>query len=357
METALTTTARSHRFDDLSEALWPPERPAVERDIRCRGCGQRNRVQVSVAVLTPERYRCGSCEQPLFFGKDEALRGLSPAAYQHSRDRRLLALLQSIPGAASGIRWALERVGDRSVHLLFMSDAVRCDGEQFPEIVALTAKACSRLGVPRTPTVYLGESPFMNASTTGVGDPVIVVRSALLDQMDDTEVLAILGHELGHLHSHHPLYQTVAHALLQAGASGSALVRVVGLPLQGALMRWSRAAELTADRAALLVSRDLEACMSMLFTLAAGNRPGTKERTRRRLAPFLRQCREVARYHTSHGLSGIMAGYLEMNRTHPHLAKRVVHLVEWVEHGSYLNILSGEYPRVGVSPPRLEGGS
>jgi len=53
----------------------------------------------------------------------------------------------------------------------------------------------------------------MNAMTTGVREPVIVVHSALLDQMNDEEVLAIIGHELGHLHAEHPLYHTVVTTL------------------------------------------------------------------------------------------------------------------------------------------------
>jgi Zn-dependent protease with chaperone function len=193
------------------------------------------------------------------------------------------------------------------------------------------------------PAVYLGESPYMNALTTGVREPVIVVQSALLDQMNDDAVLAVLGHELGHLHSDHPLYHSVASALVMGGSAASSGVRLLGLPIQRVLLRWLRHSELTADRAALLASRDIGACIGLMLTFAGGNRPGTSRRTKIKLAPFIRQCRELARSQIGLSVDGVIGGYLAASRTHPHVAARVHHLIQWVEHGSYLRILAGHY--------------
>jgi Zn-dependent protease with chaperone function len=174
---------------------------------------------------------------------------------------------------------------------------------------------------------------------------VIVVRSALLDQMNNRELIAVLGHELGHLHAEHPLYQSVAHTLLQGGASASHAVRLLSLPIRRALLRWTRCAELTADRAGLLASRDLHACISVMLIFAGGNRPGTSTRTQIRLAPFIRQCRELARMRARDSVDNVLGTFLTLDRTHPHLAWRVMHLIQWIEHGNYLNILSGDYIR------------
>jgi hypothetical protein len=62
-----------------------------------------------------------------------------------------------------------------------------------------------------------------------------------------------------------------------------------------------------------------------------------------RLGPFIRQCRELAQVQIG-SVDGIIGGYLSSGRTHPHVAMRVYHLVQWVEHGSYLSILAGHYP-------------
>jgi Zn-dependent protease with chaperone function len=330
---------------ELLQAIWPQERAVPVRTVRCRHCGRHNRVKVPLAIAAQERQCCGACSGKLFLGRDEPLRDLASEAYQHSLDRRSLAALRSIPGVPALMRRLLEYAGDRTAQLLFMSEAIQCGEDQFPELIALLDRARMRLGMTERPVAYLGESPHMNALTTGVKEPIIVVRSALLDQMNDDEMIAILGHELGHLHADHPLYQGVARALVYGGATVSPAIRLLALPIERLLLRWLRHAEVTADRAALLASRDLGACIGMMFTFAGGNRPGTSKRTQMRLDTFVRQCRTLTSRQMRSALDGLVGSYLAAGRTHPYLAVRVIELIHWVEHGRYLNILAGDYPR------------
>jgi Zn-dependent protease with chaperone function len=341
----MTQTDRTDADDELQEAIWPKDRPTPTRILRCRHCRRRNRIPVPIAVMTPERVACGGCGGALLVARDQPLELLSSTAYQHSLDRRSLDALRSVPGLPRFVEWALGSVGDRSAHILFLSDAILCGDNQFPELVALMNRARRRIDLPYEPTLFLGESPHMNAMTTGTKMPVIVVRSALLDQMNNEELVAILGHELGHLHADHPLHQSVARMLLQGGAASSSLVRLLGMPLRRALLKWIRSAELTADRAALLASGRLTACIGVMLNFAGGNRPGISDRTRMRFGPFIEQCRFLARIQTPYSFDGILGEYLAMDRTHPHVAWRVMNLIQWIEHGNYLNILGGEYVR------------
>jgi Zn-dependent protease with chaperone function len=140
--------------------------------------------------------------------------------------------------------------------------------------------------------------------------------------------------------------------LLSGGVAVSPAVRLLSLPIQRMLLRWLRHSELTADRAALLVSRDVPACIGVMLTFAGGNRPGTAKRTRMRLAPFVRQCREVGAAQAGFTFDRVIAGYLAATRTHPHVAARVNHLIQWVEHGNYLSILAGNYTQESPAPAR-----
>lgn len=329
----------------LESLLWTDKKESPTRTIRCRHCRTLNRVKVRPAVAQPEKIRCGSCDQALFLGPGAPLLDLSPEAYQHGLDRRAVAALQSIPGLPRYIRKLLRAVGDRTAHTIFMSQAIRCSDEQFPELTQVVSKACDRLDVRQRPVVYLGESPYMNAMTTGVGRPVLVVHSALLDQMSDAELLAVVGHELGHLQSEHPLYGSVARVLVQGWVSTSSTARALAWPIRGTLLRWLRYAELTADRAALLASGSVRASIGMMSIFAGGNRPGTANRTKLQLAPFVEQCRRLARLESRSTAQWLLGGYLSMGRTHPPVAARVVELLHWVEHGNYLDILAGNYLR------------
>ena len=52
----------------------------------------------------------------------------------------------------------------------------------------------------------------------------------------------------------------------------------------------------------------------------------------------------------SKGLDAMLSEQLSADRTHPHLARRVMHLINWVRYGNYLDIISGDYPRRPARP-------
>jgi Zn-dependent protease with chaperone function len=331
--------------DGFRDAVWPVTESPPTRTIRCRRCGMKNRVRVPEAVVFPQHHECGACGGALFLSRDEPLAGMSSTTYEHSLDRKSLAALKSIPSFQSLAQWALTRVGDRAARMMFTANAVRCAEDQFPELLGMLETARKRLDIPFRPTLFLGESPHMNAMAAGIGDPMIVVHSALLDQLRDEEVVAVLGHELGHLHPSHQLFHTLAQVLLVGGATALGLAATLGWPLRAALLKWKRCSELTADRAALLACRDFPTSIRLLLKFAGGYRPGTSSRTKMRLGPFIRQARDLARQQSSNALDGAISAWIAMDRQHPFVTWRVMHLIQWAEHGTYLDIMAGDYPR------------
>ena len=106
-----------------------------------------------------------------------------------------------------------------------------------------------------------------------------------------------------------------------------------------ALLEWSRAAELSCDRAAALVTRDPLAVCRTLMSLTAGVKPTTSTSTptsagRRRTA-------RAARASTGPAL------WLELGVTHALPVKRVHEVMEWVRGGDFDRIVGGEYPQRG----------
>ncbi|MFY0525689.1 M48 family metallopeptidase [Archangium gephyra] len=329
----------------LAQALWPDAKQVPVKLLECRHCGRRNRVQVSRAILEPHHCECGACGEPLFLAPHEPLTHIASNAYEHSLDRTTLAALKGIPGFPALMRWLMTQLGERSFRLLNLSSSVLCGEDQFPELVALLERSRQSLDLGLRPTLFLSESPHANAATYGSEEPAVTIFAGLLDQLDDTEVVSVMGHELGHMHAEHGLYRTVAVVM----ASGTHLLGTVGqvlsFPLQKALYKWMRCSELTADRAGLLACRDLGASLNVLMKLAGGNRPGVTRRTKMQLAPFIRQARTLAKLEEDNWFDGLLATLMTMDSSHPFVAWRVMHLLEWVEHGNYLEILAGHYER------------
>lgn len=332
--------------EGLAEALWPDASQVPSKVVTCRHCAQKNRVQVPTAVLDPDSCECGACGEALFLPATEALKNISSTAYEHGLDRTALEALKSLPGFPALMRWVLANLGERSIRLFNLSTSVLCGEEQFPELVQLLDRARHTLDIPYQPTLFLTESPFANAMTFGVEEPSIVVHGALLDQLTDTQVVGVLAHELGHLHADHTLYRSLAYVLASGGAMLGAIGRILSWPLQKALAKWSRCSELTADRAGLLGCRDLPAYLGVLLRLAGGHRPGIVGRTEMKLAPFIRQARSLKDLEASSWFDGFLATLMTLDAQHPFVAWRVMHLLDWVENGNYLDILAGHYEKV-----------
>lgn len=129
------------------------------------------------------------------------------------------------------------------------------------------------LGLPRLPKAYLLEMSVPAAFTFGIRDQhFLVLSSGLLETFDKEEVKAAIGHECGHIKCHHIKYHTLAE-LLVMGAELSleiagGILNIISPILRLMLLSWHRESEISADRAALIVSGDPAKPISLLRKLA-----------------------------------------------------------------------------------------
>ncbi len=201
-----------------------------------------------------------------------------------------------------------------------LGHAVKVGPRQFPRVHRLAERASETLGIA-TPTVYIVNSPVMNAATFGTNDDsVIMVHSALIDHFSDDELLSVLGHECGHIHNDHVVYLTALHYLrVIAGA----FVRWLMAPAEVALMGWLRRAEITCDRAGLLCCKDLEVSTRALTKLALGS---SKLYDELNMEAFIDQYEEM---------KDSIGRYSEIRASHPFLPKRVIALRHFAESALY----------------------
>ena len=267
---------------------------------------------------------------------------ISPATWQHPADRAALAALKKVPGLDLVLSRVIGATTERSLRLLHLSSAVRVNKNQFPRVYRLHHEACAIFNVieSKMPELYIAQTPVLNASAVGVQNPFIVLNSSTLEALNDQELLAILGHEIGHCVSGHVLYKTLLSLLIRF-TTIAASIPLAGLPLLGviaALREWDRKSELSADRAGLLAVQDPEIAFNLLMKLAGGSQidqMNTEE--------FFKQAAEY-----EGGGSLIDGVYKLLNlfgTTHPFAVIRLVELKSWVDSGSFGKIIGGDYIR------------
>ena len=274
------------------------------------------------------------------------LEGISPRAYQHPADRAASAALQRIPYLDEVVRRLIALGYERALHAVTLGAAIRLGERQLPGVWVLHREVFHVLDLDdAVPDLYLTQFPFANAYTIGSQRPIVLLNSHLLDLLDDAGRRAVLAHEAAHVHSDHVLYQTALLILLRLGSSR--LPSLAGLPLLGirlALLEWFRAAELSCDRAAALVTRDATAVCRSLMVLAAGAAADELN-----LDAFIAQAAEYDE--GGKGLDRLTKLMNDLHLTHPMPVRRVRQLTDWVHSGEYDRIVDGEYIRRGHEPP------
>ncbi|MFL5356460.1 M48 family metallopeptidase [Archangium sp.] len=148
-----------------------------------------------------------------------------------------------------------------------LAEAFRLTRSTAPGVMDALAACKETLGHDGPVEVFVHPEPVIRASAVDgpPETPAIVLSARLLEVLTDAELRFVLGHELGHLVLEHFALPLPA-AAMAADTSGGSLRRSVAL----GLYVWSRAAEVSADRAGLLCARDAEAAASALFKLTAG---------------------------------------------------------------------------------------
>jgi Zn-dependent protease with chaperone function len=274
------------------------------------------------------------------------LEGLSPRAFQHPADRAATAALQQVPYLDAVVRRLIELGYERALRQAMLGSAVRLGQQQLPRIWVLEREVFHVLDLEDVPDLYMTQFPLANALTFGSGRPVIVLNSEIVRLLDTEGLRVVIAHEGAHILSDHVLYQTALTILLQLGAS-IRLPIFAGLPLyaiRSALLEWSRAAELSCDRAAALVTRDPMAVCRVLMTISGGEAVDELN-----LDAFMKQGLDYDE--KGSGIERLTRLFMQLNITHPMPVRRTHELLDWVRSGEYDRIKDGSYVRRGAEAP------
>lgn len=266
--------------------------------------------------------------------------GISSRAYEHPADRSALVALRKLSGFDTVFKALSGLLPERSLRLLYLSDSVRVSDAQFAHLNDMLRDACYILDLEKVPPMYVTQDPKPNAMCIGLDEPIIVVTTGLVELLDEEEMQAVVGHEVGHALSGHAVYRTVLLFLtsLALKVAWIPLGNVAIMAIVTALREWFRKSELSADRAGLLVGQDLQASMRGLMKLAGGHHLHEMN-----VDAFLAQAEE---YEAGGDLRDSVLKILNvLPRSHPFTAVRAAELKRWSESRDHQRIMDGHYAR------------
>ncbi len=195
---------------------------------------------------------------------------MSPQDFRYSNDKNLFDLYLQNPKVIQikeKIKNLVSGYGMSHTRNLY-AHSVQLQPEIYPDIFKSLNETCKALGFKETIKVFINQSPFLNGYCfrDASGSPIMGLHSALVEKFTGDELKFVMGHELGHLMFEHSELPMPIIAQFR-DPKGETLLKIESII---ELFVWSRAAEISADRAGYAAIGNLEASVNALFKLSSG---------------------------------------------------------------------------------------
>lgn len=280
--------------------------------------------------------------------------GISSEAFRHPLDYQAELALRSLPGFDLVARRFMEFVYERPRYVFLMGNSIEVTPRQYASIYHLFREYVRDLDVSPEPALFVSQSPVLNAYALGQERPCIVLSSGLLDALTEAELRSAIAHELGHIKCGHTTLTQMANWAVTLVFSLTnmtfGLSTLVSTGIIMAFYEWLRKAELSADRAALLLLDDPDPVLHSMMRLSGGSSRYNHELN---LEEFIRQSERYQGLDQD-GLNQVYKFFLYNNvsggvfLTHPFTVERVQFLRSWATSSEFQQIRAGNYRRTGA---------
>lgn len=280
--------------------------------------------------------------------------GISSEAFRHPLDHQAEQALRNLPGFDLIARKFVEFVYERPQLVYLMGNTIQVGPRQYSTIYQIFRECVRDSDIYPEPALFVSQNPQANSYALGQENPYIVINTGILELLDEAEIRVVIAHELGHIKCGHTiLIQMAMWAMSAASVLGELTFGIGNFVTQGliyAFFEWRRKAELSSDRAALLVMDDLNPVMSTMMKLSGGSNKYANECS---LQEFIKQSEnyqaldedglnQVYKFLIYNGAQGMML-------SHPFPVERLHYLRAWAVSEEYQQIRRGNYQRSPAS--------
>ena len=279
------------------------------------------------------------------------IEGLNPREYEHPSDRNALDVLEKTPGLDLLVRKFFDLSIEKFLRLEFIGSNLKVTPGSLPDIYEILEEACEILNLKTTPEIYVRPDDYfrklevstnnLQGLTVGVEKPLVVISTACIESFSRSELLFVLGCEVGRLKSQHVLYENIAWLFPLIGSVMSsipglgAITSTFTVTVNLALIQWLRMADYTADRAGLLACQDINSAMTALAKIAGLPK---KYFDSFNIDDFVTQAREFEGFADTRYNKVIQLLSLSL-RDQAFTVARTNELLKWIDSGNYQAVL------------------
>lgn len=258
---------------------------------------------------------------------------ITASDFIHPEDAAALRQLESIPGFPALVKKILSLGFEELQYGLNMATAIRLSPTQLPNLYNHLPPICKKLGI-QEPELYLQMNPMPNAFTFGDTRIFITITSGLVEMMEGEELDAVIAHECGHIVCHHVLYHSIAQIIF-SGVASLGILGHLAMPIQLALLYWSRKSELSCDRCGSVITSP-EVITRVMARLSGGPRSITQEIN---FEEWARQADKYDEIKNENLWNKSLQIYAIAKEDHPFAAVRVREILKWGQSPQYQNLM------------------
>lgn len=216
---------------------------------------------------------------------------------------------------------------------------VRVTKKNYKGLYTLVKTAADALEV-KMPDVFIAYADQPSAYITNVIQPVLVIHSSLLELLNQKELLYVIGHELGHIRFKHMLsMEIVSTTYLALNLIPTDFLRnAIGNIAALSFLKWSREAEISADRAGLVLVGSKEVAAKTLIKLMSGMSDDLmKIHGEVDIKEFRIQSKKIEQAFILKKINVLLT---QVTSTHPFIGSRIEALYNFSDSAKYVALLS-----------------
>lgn len=261
--------------------------------------------------------------------EQQILKGLKNEDFFHPFDKDAMGIINMVPGLDKITEFVVSNSVETIYNIQLKGASLRITEQNAPKVFKAFNDAANVLEMDELPDIYLNRGYHFFNRIIGYKNPIVLLHTNCIDQLNDIQLRFIAGRCLGGLRLKHNKLEFLCDVSALLSGFFPGVVTALSVPLA----QWHRKSELSRDRAGLLACQDFESAIQVLM-LMSGTPYGTEQEVD--IYDYLDQ---AVLFQKSKGLEGFGRTIETLTSNNAWIIERASELLNWHESGKYDEIL------------------
>lgn len=191
---------------------------------------------------------------------------LDPANFQHPADKKVSQLIVSQTAFQKALEYISKNSLERQLSCIYRSSMAQLTPGIAPKLYRMVEEACQMFGAKVAPEIYLQRSYSPFVTMLGIEQPMILVSTELLRQLDEQMQWGLIASKISGIRNG---FNEIRFVEWMCNASGL-VPALISQPLDILFQNWHKYLQFSYDRGALVATGNFNATMCMIL---AGQAP------------------------------------------------------------------------------------